>query len=261
VRYITPEAILRMRFGEPPWPSWDVALLCFRGDGGGKPLVEKLHARPVGARTLYGLEETLERPYLYETVLGGRRILLVLRCLWGGPQAAIFVEELACLGVGAIVGFGVAGSLVEALPKGTQIVGASGIVTDGTSRAYTSAEAVAPDAGLLRAVQGIAERQRIPLAPARLTAVDALYRETPDDVRLWLGLGVEAINMEISPLYAAAAVCGVRSVWLGHVSDTLSLTTRQWDSWQRPAAMTDITIALTVALLETLCASADPAAT
>jgi uridine phosphorylase len=260
VRYIKPEAILRMRFGEPPWPSWDVAVLCFRGDGGGNALVEKLHARPVGARTLYELEETLERPYLYETALGGRRILLVLRCLWGGPQSAILVEELACLGVGVIVGFGVAGSLVEALPKGTQIVGASGIVTDGTSRAYTSADAVGPDTGLFTAVQTMAERQRIPLAPARLTTVDALYRETPDDVRRWLGLGAEAINMEIAPLYAAAEVCGVRSVWLGHVSDTLPLATRQWESWQRPAAMTDITIALTVALLEMLCASAGPSA-
>lgn len=153
-----------------------------------------------------------------------------------------------------------ADSLVEALPKGTQIVGASGIMTDGTSRAYAG-----PSGGPgRRPAQSRAGHRRATADPActgAATAVDALYRETPDDLRRWLGLGVEAINMEISPLYAAAAVCGVRSVWLGHVSDTLSLTTRQWVSWQRPAAMTDITIALTVALLETLCASADLLAT
>jgi uridine phosphorylase len=38
------------------------------------------------------------------------------------------LEELAALGVRTIVGFGVAGSLVDDLPKGTQIVAVSGLV-------------------------------------------------------------------------------------------------------------------------------------
>jgi len=257
VRYITPEMLLRMRFGERPWPSWDIAVLCFRGEGGGGALIDKLGARPVGGKTLYALDESAERPFAFQTTLGGRTILVVQRCLWGGPQAAIFVEELACLGVGVIVGFGVAGSLVETLPKGTQIVGARAQVVDGTTRAYTSADAVDPDAGLLAAVRGIAARQGVALTPARLAGVDALYRETPADVRRWRALGVEAINMETPTLYAAAAACGVRTIWLGHVSDTLWLSTEAWDSWQRPAELTDVTVALTVGLLESLCASPD----
>jgi uridine phosphorylase len=160
--------------------------------------------------------------------------------------------------VRAIVGFGVAGSLVEHLPKGAQIVGGRAPVLDGTTRAYTSAEAVDPDAGLLAAVRGVAERQGVPLAVPRIAGVDALYRETPDDVRRWLGLGVEAINMETPTLYAAAATCGVRGIWLGHVSDTLWLTEQGWDSWQRPPALTEITAALTVGLLETLCTPPGP---
>jgi uridine phosphorylase len=258
VRYITPQALLRMRFGEPPWPSWDVAILCFRGDAGGGALVEKLGARPVGGKTLYGLDESAERPFAYEVALGGRRILIVQRCLWGGPQAAILVEELACLGVRTIIGFGVAGSLVESLPKGAQIVGALGIAIDGTTRAYTAAEAVEPDAELLAAVRAVAAARGIPLAPVRLAGVDALYRETPDDVRRWRARDVEAINMETPTLYAAAAACEVRSVWLGHISDTLWLSTQAWDSWQRPAQLTDVTVALTVGLLEMLCAPPDP---
>jgi uridine phosphorylase len=257
VRYITPEALLRMRFGEPPWPQWDLAILCFRGEVGGGALVAKLNARPVGPTMLYALEETAERPYVYQANLNGQRLLLVQRCLWGGPQAAILVEELACLGVRMIVGFGVAGSLEESLPKGTQIVGARGRVLDGTTRAYTEAETVEPDAGLLATVGAIAARQGIPLTPVTLSGVDALFRETPDDVRRWRGLGVQAINMETPALYAVAAACGVRAVWLGHVSDTLWLGTQTWDSWQRPLAFTDVTVALTVGLLETLCAPPD----
>ena len=75
---------------------------------------------------------------------------------------------------------------------------------------------------------------------------------TPDDVRRWLDVGAQAINMETAPLYAAAAACHVRRVWVGHVSDTLSLVSRRWDSWIRPDGMTDLTVALTVGLLETL---------
>jgi len=90
------------------------------------------------------------------------------------------------------------------------------------------------------------------MTPVTVATVDALYRETPAAVRRWLALGAEAINMETAPLYAASAVCGVRSLWLGHVSDTLSLETHAWESWQRPIAMTDVTVALTVGLLERL---------
>ncbi len=57
---------------------------------------------------------------------------------------------------------------------------------------------------------------------------------------------------ETAPLYAAAAVCEVRSLWLGHISDTLSLDNQEWESWQRPAAMTDVTVSLMTGLLERL---------
>jgi uridine phosphorylase len=252
MRYITPEALLRLRFGDPPWPSWDVAVLCFRGAGGSGALVHKLGARPVGRKILYALEESADRPFVYETTLGAQRIVLVQRCLWGGPQTAILVEELACLGVRVIVGFGVAGSLVEALPKGAQIAAVGAVVTDGTSRAYTTAPSVAPDPGLLSAIEALASRQDIPLEAVTVATVDALYRESPADVRGWLAAGAQAINMETAPLYAAAAACGVRAVWLGHVSDAVWLSADQWDSWQRPAALTELTVALTVGLLESL---------
>jgi len=146
----------------------------------------------------------------------------------------------------------VAGSLVSALGKGAQILAARGLVTDGTSRAYTSAADVGPDAGLTAALATTATALGVAVTPVTVATVDALYRETPAAVRRWLALGAEAINMETAPLYAASAVCGVRSLWLGHVSDTLSLETHAWESWQRPIAMTDVTVALTVGLLERL---------
>ncbi len=249
-RYITPEALLRLRFGDGARPAWDVAILSFRGEAGTQALVSRLNARPLTRKVLYGLEVSLDRPAVYEAQLGDRSIVLVTHCLWGGPQTAILVEELAALGVRQIVGFGVAGALVDTLPKGTQIVAESGLATDGTSRRYTSAASAAADAGLATTLVATATRLGIALVSTKIATVDALYRETPADVQRWVGLGAQAINMETTPLYAAASVCDVRAVWLGHISDTLSLTTQTWDSWQRPAAMTDVTVALTLGFLE-----------
>jgi len=249
-RYITPAALLRLRFGDGARPAWDVAILSFRGEAGTQALVSRLNARPLTRKVLYGLEVSLDRPAVYEAQLGDRSIVLVTHCLWGGPQTAILVEELAALGVRQIVGFGVAGALVDTLPKGTQIVAESGLATDGTSRRYTSAASAAADAGLATTLVATATRLGIALVSAKIATVDALYRETPADVQRWVGLGAQAINMETTPLYAAASVCDVRAVWLGHISDTLSLTTQTWDSWQRPAAMTDVTVALTLGFLE-----------
>jgi len=249
-RYITPEALMRLRFGEARRPRWDIGILCFRGQLGSEALARALGARPVLEKTLYGYSESAVHGDVHEAVLGEARVVLVPRCLWGGPQTAILVEELVCLGARIILGFGVAGSLAADLPKGTQVVASAGVVTDGTSRAYTTRDEVPADAGLAAALGAAAVARGIDLVPVKVATVDALYRETPADVHGWLRRGARAVNMETAPLYAAAAVCEVRSLWLGHISDTLSLDSQEWESWRRPAAMTDITVSLMAGLLE-----------
>src|SRR5262249_50071634 len=249
-RYITPEALFRLRFQEELRPTWDVAVLSFRGDGGTHALVTKLNARPLDRKVLYGFEVSRDRPVVYEAALGGRRIVLVTHCLWGGPQTAILVEELAAFGVRDVIGFGVAGSVVDILPKGTQVIATKALATDGTSRAHSGDAAGGAGAGLAAALVMTAERLGSAVTPVTIATVDALYRETPVDVKRWVGLGAQAINMETTPLYAAAAVCGVRSVWLGHISDPLSPPPATRDSWQRPGAMTHGTEAMTPGLLD-----------
>jgi hypothetical protein len=57
VRYITPEALLGIRFGDRPRPSWDVGILCFRGETGSEALARRLGARPVPDKAFYGVRE------------------------------------------------------------------------------------------------------------------------------------------------------------------------------------------------------------
>src|SRR5262249_60454347 len=91
-RYIAPEAVLDMRFGDRERPCWDIAVLCFRGRRGADLLVERLGARPVGRKTLYALEETAERPDVYESRRADSRIVVVADGLGGGPQTSTAVR-------------------------------------------------------------------------------------------------------------------------------------------------------------------------
>src|SRR6266446_3093541 len=69
-----------------------------RGQLGSEALARALGARPVREKTLYGFSESSIQGDIHEAMLGETRVVLVPRCLWGGPQTAILVEELACLG-------------------------------------------------------------------------------------------------------------------------------------------------------------------
>ena len=250
MRYITPKIIIKHRLAERPKPHWDIAVLCFRGPLGSEAIVQRLNATPVGYKTLWGMDESTDLPYVHETEVGGTRICVVSRCVWGGPQAAILVEELAHLGVTRIVGFGAAGSLVPDLPKGTQVVASTAIATDGTSHAYTKAGELPVDVELYAALETAVDELDADVIPVKIATVDAVYRETEDAVRQWLSQGAQAINMETSPLYAASAACGVKSLWLGHISD--SLLNKEWDTWMRAESITDISTRIAAGLVERL---------
>ena len=216
-----------------PAPAWKAALLVFR-DFPSSQVALGLFA-PVEAvryRVLYNMTSADFEPFVFEAEVGGNSIALVTRCVWGGPQTAILVEELAALGVRTIVGYGVAGSLDPELPQGSFVVAASALPTDGTSKAYAGDTALAPDRELKQAAIAAAEEVGCPLRPVMAATVDALYRETPELVEHFRESGAQVIQMECSPLYAVSRACGVRSVWLGYVTDCL--VGGQWHDWSRP---------------------------
>lgn len=250
MRYITPEMIVDDRFGRKKRPIWDIAIISFRSLQSSTHLIQILNANPINDEILRGFEGAKDSLQAYEAVWGAKRIGIVPQCIWGGPQAAILVEEIACFGAKQIIGFGAAGGIVPHLAKGTQIVASSGIVSDGTSRAYTTQDEVRVSTSLLELVKDVAECQDVGIVSAKTGTVDAFYQETEDLMEVWRGQGVQAINMETAPMYAAAAFCGVESVWLGHIADRL--LDCKWYSGTRSGEVTTTTIELVVGLIETL---------
>ncbi|GIP31236.1 hypothetical protein [Paenibacillus sp. J2TS4] len=230
-RYITPEQVMKNRFNHFPRPRWKTAVLCFRDYRGSQVLVQGFKAAPVGYKVLYGMEEHEGSPFVYEAAVAGEPIGIVTRCQWGGPQAAILVEELAELGVRYIIGYGAAGSIRQSIAQGEQLVANSAMAGDGTSRAYRSdaEKLLTGSPELIRLAKEAAGALGFPLREAVAVTADALYRETDEWVEACLQKGADVVNMETGPLYAAAAACGVRSVWLGHVSDCL--VREKWHDW------------------------------
>ena len=192
-------------------------------------LADVLGARPADRRLLYGKEPADGE--VLEAEVAGRRVVVVKRCIWGGPQAAILTEELAALGVPVVVGWGACGGISPALARHENVIAAGALATDGTSGAYGCGE-LAADAGLVAAARAAGEA--LGFQPACVTAatVDALYRETRELIGSLRDRGADVVNMETSPMYAAARAAGVRAVWIGHVSDRLN--DDEWEDWYGP---------------------------
>jgi len=247
-RYIEPGALVARRLAGKPAPKWRVAVMAFRDHPGTKILVKAFKARPFGRRVLYSLDQDPSHPEVFEARMGRHRVGVVGYCDWGGPMAAILVEELAALGVRHIVGYGACGSLVSGLPRGAQVVASQALPTDGTSRAYCRVLSRA-DPGLLRTANRCAREQGIALRAVTVATVDALYRETKPAMDRLRWMGAEAINMENAPFYAASRACGVKAVWLGLVSDRL--VTDDWENWHgNPEEISEATARLCRAVVE-----------
>ncbi len=232
-RYLTPAVCIANRLKSQETPKWPAALMVFRDKAGSGQVLDQLdNVQPIPHRMIYNsCGPDLPDGCVYRARIGGSEVLVLTRCVWGGPQAAILVEELACLGVGCIVGFGIAGSIDPTLRRGSLIAGAAALASDGTTRAYSREETILPDASLLEQAMALAGQE--PLARVKVATVDALYRETHELIEGYKAQGAQVVNLETSPLYAAAKACGVRTVWLGYVTDLL--LDGRWDDWYLPA--------------------------
>jgi len=244
MRYITPEQCITSRLDGRKPPRWTAALLVFRDRAASQKVLAGFdNVRPVEYRLLYNLSGQGAEPFVYEADVAGRTIVIVTCCVWGGPQAAILVEELTCLGVPLLVGYGIAGSMDPRLPRGQFVVADRALATDGTTKAYTDAEELHADGPLVTAAIAAAKAAGREMQPAAAVTVDALYRETHELMAELRVRGADIVNLETSPLYAAAAHCGARTVWLGFISDCL--LDGKWHDWHGPlgdAAETIVTI-------------------
>jgi purine-nucleoside phosphorylase len=128
--YISAAELLAKRLGNRQPPRWRSAVISFRDRKGSDGLMRALRAEPILDNIFYGQEAFAESPFVFEANVQGEKVGLITRCIWGGPQAAILIEELACLGVKYLIGYGSAGAIDSSLQLGEQVVASSAIAME-----------------------------------------------------------------------------------------------------------------------------------
>ena len=143
----------------------------------------------------------------------------------GAPTTAMLMDELIADGVEKFLSIGFAGCLDESIEMGEFIVCDKAIRDEGTSHHYIesskyahASESLTDDTiGLLR------EREEsFHVGPS--WTIDAMYRETKEEVRRYAEEGVLTVEMEASAVFAIANHRGVEAASMFVVSDYLGLS-------------------------------------
>ena len=140
----------------------------------------------------------------------------------GAPAAVAVLEEMIALGVTSFVSMGAAGAIAD-LAVGDLVVCDGAVRDEGTSHHYVAADVAAtPDQDLTDALAAALAASDSDHEVGRTWTIDALFRETPDEVRHYASNGVLTVEMEAAALFVVAAARGVSLGAAFCVSDLLA---------------------------------------
>jgi len=158
--------------------------------------------------------------YLEET---GGRVAIAGRFGVGSAAAAVMIEELIAWGVKRFISIGTAGSLVADLPPGSLLLCDGALRDEGTSYHYVPEGGSAlPSPGLTERLGAALSRKGLAHARGPAWTLDAIYRETPAEVKRFREEGALVAEMEAAALFTVAAFRGAQIAACFSVSDTLA---------------------------------------
>lgn len=131
----------------------------------------------------------------------------------GGPSTAIAIEELAHIGVKAMIRIGSCGALREGIRLGDLVIVNGAVRDDGASKSYVDSIFPAiPDTELLFDVIEAAKEQNFPYHVGIGRSHDALYSEAKGDLNeFWGSRGVLGSDMETATLFVVGGLRGVKT--------------------------------------------------
>lgn len=151
----------------------------------------------------------------HKSVVGyykGVRVMAVSTGM-GGPSTAIAIEELAHIGVKAMIRIGSCGALRAGIGLGDLVIVNGAVRDDGASKSYVDSIFPAiPDTELLLDVIEAAKGQGFPHHVGIGRSHDALYVEAKEDLNeLWGSRGVLGSDMETATLFIVGGLRGVKT--------------------------------------------------
>ena len=136
----------------------------------------------------------------------------------GGPSTAIVVAELAQLGAESLVRVGTCGALRPEIAAGDLLIVTEAICDDGTSRALSGSERVAPAQDLLSALvaSGGGEARQVVAV-----STDLFYDRPHGAHGRWAALGASAVELETATVLALARRRRLRAASLLVAADAI----------------------------------------
>ncbi|MBA3416824.1 MAG: uridine phosphorylase, partial [Chloroflexia bacterium] len=126
----------------------------------------------------------------------------------GAPFAVLVAEELFASGCRLLVSVTSAGQLDPTLALPATILVDRALRGEGASHAYLPpSRYVAADAALLSAVADELARSGLAAVRGGTWTTDAPFRETRSALQAAAAEGLQAVEMEVAPLYAFAPAC------------------------------------------------------
>jgi purine-nucleoside phosphorylase len=154
---------------------------------------------------------------------GDRHQPALLGPVMGAPYAAMMLETLRAWGVERVVFYGWCGSIDPALRIGDIVLPSGALIDEGTSLHYKQdLGAIAiPDKSLCRQLEDCLVKKEISFKSSLIWTTDAIFRETPGKIEHFKKQGAQAVEMELSALYAVAAFYSMPLAGMLLVSDEL----------------------------------------
>jgi hypothetical protein len=188
----------------------------------------------------------------------GGQVGLVGQFGFGAPVATVVLEQLAALGISAMVSVGTAGSLQRDLEPGDLVLCEAAVRDEGVSHHYLPPARLAAAPTEMTAALGAALRQSgLAFRTGVSWTIDTPYRETVAEARHYQAEGVLCVEMEAAALFAVAEVRDLRLASAFVISD--SLADLVWNPRFRDPAVQDGLIGLYQAAVAALLAGPEPA--
>ena len=163
--------------------------------------------------------EDSRRLYIFE--IEGR-IFSFIRLELGAPLSAFMMELLIACGTRFFIHFGSAGSIHPSCGIGDFVIPSSALIGEGVSKYYVEGEEV-PSSSKISSFLGRALcDEGIKYHRGKVWTMDAIFRETRDEIKEARERGAICVDMETSALYSVARFRGVEASSLLFIGDSLS---------------------------------------
>jgi len=153
----------------------------------------------------------------------GRSVAVAANFGVGAPAASVMLEELIGWGARKFIAIGYAGSLREDVLPGSLVLCTKAFRDEGTSAHYSEDDApAAPSPALTSRLEASLRSLGMPFVKGATWTTDAIYRETPFEIKNYRDEGALVVEMEASALFSVGKFRSVDVAGCFSVSDTLA---------------------------------------